>query len=332
MGMNAEGLSTLLLGLYRISMGVSAQEFRNAAVDSLRLHLPFDGLIWTTNLVQREKLLAYDWLHRGTPDWLIDCLKRGAGEEALGALAAASPGRTLVFRAEDIPRASVTEVMTACSGMAHVMITAMRDERLQSHTVMALGRRPDGSPFSEDERAFMELLMPHLDSMIVRNFETQLLKARGLNLSNSIAVAIATDDGGLLMVEPNFHALMALEWPDWNGGHQLPPAVGLLRWAEAPAFTGQEVSLYVARRDGHMLLVITKRSAVDALTRAEYLIAAEFSLGKSHKEVARVFGLSPETVRGRLRAVYDKLGISDKGQLACHLEVRRYVDMLRSGL
>jgi DNA-binding NarL/FixJ family response regulator len=67
------------------------------------------------------------------------------------------------------------------------------------------------------------------------------------------------------------------------------------------------------------LLQLHPRSALDRLSARERTVASEFSMGRSHKEIAAALRLAPTTIRHHLRSVYDKLGVSDKAELACIL-------------
>ncbi|MBY8976588.1 GAF domain-containing protein [Rhodobacteraceae bacterium NNCM2] len=51
------------------------------------------------------------------------------------------------------------------------------------------------------------------------------------------------------------------------------------------------------------------------LTPREQQVATAYADGQSYKEIARVLGLSPTTVRSHLRAVYSKLGVTSKIEL-----------------
>jgi LuxR family maltose regulon positive regulatory protein len=68
--------------------------------------------------------------------------------------------------------------------------------------------------------------------------------------------------------------------------------------------------------EDHVLMIATPSSALHTLTHKEFAIASDFAQGKSYKEVARTHGLPPETVRSRLRSVYEKLSVSDKAELS----------------
>jgi DNA-binding CsgD family transcriptional regulator len=71
------------------------------------------------------------------------------------------------------------------------------------------------------------------------------------------------------------------------------------------------------RRQHHSieLLDIRIRSALDALTPRERIVAAAFGEGQSYKEIAGQLGLSPATVRHYLREIYAKTHVSNKAEL-----------------
>ena len=56
--------------------------------------------------------------------------------------------------------------------------------------------------------------------------------------------------------------------------------------------------------------------AAEALSKREQEVADAYASGQSYKEIARDLGLSPTTVRSHLRAVYSKLGVTSKIELA----------------
>ena len=57
---------------------------------------------------------------------------------------------------------------------------------------------------------------------------------------------------------------------------------------------------------------------VDTLTRREKSIIACLVQGWRNREIARTLGISEQTVKNHLRAIYDKVGVSDRLELALY--------------
>lgn len=70
-------------------------------------------------------------------------------------------------------------------------------------------------------------------------------------------------------------------------------------------------------RDGHMLteLRLTPRRLADDLTGREREVAALISQGRTHKEIARLLGLSPATVRNHTARIYAKAQVGSRAAL-----------------
>jgi len=61
-------------------------------------------------------------------------------------------------------------------------------------------------------------------------------------------------------------------------------------------------------------------TAVDALTAREQQVAAAIARGLRNKQIAREFGISPETVKRHLASIYSKLALSGgRVDLAVHV-------------
>lgn len=59
----------------------------------------------------------------------------------------------------------------------------------------------------------------------------------------------------------------------------------------------------------------------DLLTARERDVAFALSGGKSHKEVAKMLGVAPSTIRNQTQSIYGKLGIDNRASLAHHVMV-----------
>ncbi|MDO8300218.1 response regulator transcription factor, partial [Lacisediminimonas sp.] len=75
----------------------------------------------------------------------------------------------------------------------------------------------------------------------------------------------------------------------------------------------------MSRNCGYMLCTGRRLSVVHMLARSELAVAYNYASGMSHKEIAILLGVSPHTVRNQLVAVYQKLDIHSKAELASML-------------
>jgi DNA-binding NarL/FixJ family response regulator len=64
------------------------------------------------------------------------------------------------------------------------------------------------------------------------------------------------------------------------------------------------------------LVELREVTSLDHLRPREFQVASLFAEGATHKDIARLIGLTPSTVRHYLRETYSKLDIDNKAALA----------------
>lgn len=326
--METAAFSVLLLTLYRAAATTSIKAFRRMALEAVRRHLPFDAALWVTTSLTNGAPTRHVWMVDGASEELIPLIHAHAGDdEMMFSLLRETPGRTLVFRPEEL-RDPLSAKITALSGMQHMAATAAFDDRLGLHHILTLGRRDPARPFLAEEQALKQMVTPHLEAMVARNFEAQFLAAMIGQAASEVGTAMSSEAAVLLVAEPNFVQLLRSEWRAWSGPALPEPLAQAVRDGRQVLLCDQ-ITLHLSRRNGHVLLIASRHSAVDLLTQKEFKVAADFAVGNSYKEVARLHGLSPETVRSRLRTVYEKLGIGDKGELSRHFAQNKLLENLQ---
>jgi DNA-binding NarL/FixJ family response regulator len=74
----------------------------------------------------------------------------------------------------------------------------------------------------------------------------------------------------------------------------------------------------LAHRTGQPVFGIALRASVptDRLTSRERQVAEEIANGFTHKEIARLLGLSPATVRNHTQTILMKLGVHSRSTLS----------------
>ena len=115
-------------------------------------------------------------------------------------------------------------------------------------------------------------------------------------------------------------------WPRWTDDHlpeQLARLIGrpgqhiladhdlAVSVETSPSFQGNGMGL---RR-----LTLRRLTRIDRLSPREAEVAHALSNGHSHKEVARLLGLAPSTVRNQTQAIYQKLGVDNRASLSAML-------------
>jgi DNA-binding CsgD family transcriptional regulator len=222
------------------------------------------------------------------------------------------PGVTVFFGPRQIAQNASFARLLCEVGVRQTLGTLLMNPALNLSTFLSLYRSRDTPPYTETERQFKQLVMPHLWAAWTSNWIAQLASARAHSFSSRVALAVADQMGTLHAAEPRFAELMRSEWPEWLGPGLPDPLRKRLDETYAGAVTITR-SLPVC---GLYLVEVRALSPLDQLTPRELSIAERFGKGESYKQIAAALHVSPATIRAHLRAIYTKLGISDKTELA----------------
>jgi len=177
---------------------------------------------------------------------------------------------------------------------------------------ISLYRSDPATPFSEEERLAMQCLVPHLIEARHINYLEHL--STGTQRAPQQALAAADGKSIIHVADDDFVELMRQEWPQWHGPRLLEPLAGLGNAAHR--YIGKAITVRFVPVFDMFLLKARLRTPVDDLSKRELEIARHFADGLSHKEIARDIGLAPATVRNNVGAIYLKLGINNKAELA----------------
>lgn len=134
-----------------------------------------------------------------------------------------------------------------------------------------------------------------------------------------------------LMVDPagvahlgldNSRGMLGAIWPGWKG-EKLPRA--LLRVSRMPGahmLKREGVVVFCERDRGAgaqselIRLRLSRLSRVDRLSPRERQVARLLAAGATHKNAAQALGSAPATIRNQTQAIYEKLGVRSRAQLA----------------
>jgi DNA-binding CsgD family transcriptional regulator len=134
-----------------------------------------------------------------------------------------------------------------------------------------------------------------------------------------------------LLVDPSGFAYLGLEasegllksvWPGWTGERLPGPLRRVLQRPGTVTLKGEGVVVSCERdgdadhASGLVRLRLSAIADLDRLTRREREVALLLAAGATHKQAALALGSAPATIRNQTQAIYDKLGIRSRAELA----------------
>ena len=163
--------------------------------------------------------------------------------------------------------------------------------------------------------------MPARSSSCASRDHVRYLVERGVNGASGGANLLVNAQGRILHASPEALRLIGDRCRGWNADY-LPAELNgstphsgrrsLPEWGIVMDRTE------LAYRSGQPLFGVALRqvSLSDRLTLRERQIAEEIANGSTHKEIARLLGLSPATVRNHTQTILTKLGVHRKATLS----------------
>ncbi|WP_020683971.1 helix-turn-helix domain-containing protein [Marinobacterium rhizophilum] len=86
-------------------------------------------------------------------------------------------------------------------------------------------------------------------------------------------------------------------------------------------FVGRLVVLTRMVEDDLLICRVRPRLPADSLSARQLLVALQVARGLSHKEVARVLGIAPATVRNHIQAIHVRLRVHNSAELVEQLQL-----------
>jgi DNA-binding CsgD family transcriptional regulator len=309
-------LSRFLLALYRGVEEQSAERFRAWAFDLLLDIVSFDVGQWGKGVTETRSLLSvYDYHRPG--------LKPPVSERVTDQVHTlpewiAHAGYTITLSDEgpetSQPQHSVDGRFEIKSGLS----TFLPDPVSGLFDLLSLYRLDQRCPFSEDERRFKEMVAPHLFAAYQYSL---ILHAWEAVCGKPLHHAAICDTHGLTRhMEASFADLLRKEWPAWRGP-RLPfeLARDWAQWQIQP-WVGLRIVIQISPLKGLLFLQAREKTAIDTLSPRQAQVARDLARGLTYKEIAEKRCISPSTVTKHANAIYAKLGISNRTQLANLLE------------
>jgi DNA-binding CsgD family transcriptional regulator len=310
-GVDAGLLGAFLLDLYRLAREVPLADFQGRVLERLCEVLPFTGAWWGMTRMDRELHSSFPFR---MPPGYADYWCSIRDHDLLADIVLRDPGITVHLSGPQFAADPVFARFCDQYGTRQSLCTLLKNPTLNLATFLSLYRTSDVPQFTAAERLFKQLVMPHLWAAWTSNWIAEVASARAHSFSSRVALAVADQKGVLHAAEPRFSEMIQQEWSQWLGPELPQDLLAAMRTGET--VNGRLTVMHLHPVSGMYLVEARERSRLDRLTPRELAIAQRFGSGKSYKEIAAALPISPATVRAHLRAIYSKLEISDKTELA----------------
>ncbi|MHB8471832.1 MAG: helix-turn-helix transcriptional regulator [Gammaproteobacteria bacterium] len=312
--------SKILLDLYRGTCAVSFSEFQEWALNLIKPAFGFDSGFWGMGGVNDQGAFINSiHLHQQPPE-MMQAYESVREVDLVAEKVAAQPGRTVYVSVDDFvaagPKYNSARAHVERWGMLHILCTGIIDPNSGLFSIISLYRADVGNPYTEEQRLLKERLMPHLAEAYIAVRQRHLERLALVEPVRPREIAIVDREHIVHDASANFWRLLNLEWSGC-AGPKLPELLGnSLRGLDRARYMGTAIIALADRVSDLVFIVVREKSRLDELSPREYGVARLLSQGRSYKEIARTVGLSPITVRNHIQAVYAKLAVDNKVDLA----------------
>lgn len=309
-----------LLAIHTTAESVAFPDFQEAVFTQLQDLLSFNAGIWGMGaMLHGAPQPHHIHLQRLPPDFMASWEPIKSQDILIGQ-ALASGGQPIRSTLSDPAWDQSPGVRRHCArhDIGHVLCVFLADAQLGLYHFISLYRSARETAFSERDERIKQILAPHLVHAVNVSRLRQLRAAS--TRSGPEHFAVMDGRGVVHQADHGFVDMLRREWAHWCGP-ELPDAVAATR-ARPHKWAGAHIAVAATLVKDMYLLSVRAANAADRLTVREQQVAQQFARGKTHKEVAKLLGISPATVRNHLQAIYGKLQIGDKAQLGEHMQCR----------
>lgn len=305
-----------VVSLYRDARLMDGQSFSTAAFAWLADAFRYDRGLLLTSAADRPAYVDAGFTGFDDPAAMVASFERVKHLDVLTPVTLAHPGRA---HRQD---SDAAELVGPCFEplRAHLLTFGVRYSICivvpvdggQFVTMIVLARSRISDRFDEDDMARLEAVAPHVTEALAINRGLALLRSPVIGVSE-FPVALVAHDGQFLHATTAFDRVYRQSVATDSVVLESECLASIVRGEPHPLPGG--LCLYGVADPAGWLLRIRRMNRIDQLSKREREIAHSFAGGANYKEIARLVGLAPATVRNHLRNIYAKLDIQNRVEL-----------------
>lgn len=312
-------VSSYLLQLYERAGEADAKAYSSFALDGIRHLLGAHKAWWGVMSVSESGPQLLGSFRSGLPAEYETAWESVKHDDSVTATVARVKNRTVALDADAIPPASGLVRLAEGFDLRQVLsLSVDLPDQKDAFMFVSLYRGQGQRPFTPEDRSINRSLIPHLHAAWKQNLRGRLRTVED-RTQDDVHKAFVDQVGSVVQAEDGFAVSVARRWPTWRGKALPAPLRATVERARfAPgSWIGDDAWAVRAVPAGLLTLIeLRQASPLDRLSPRENQVAKLYAEGATHKEIARITGLTPATVRHYLREVYAKLSIDNKASLA----------------
>jgi DNA-binding CsgD family transcriptional regulator len=308
-----------VLHLGRLARERGASQFIEDGLQAFRQLVPFASAWWGEMSTSHANVAPKSWMHGriDLPESFAAEWHKSAGSDKFSHDTLNQPGEVVRDSGFTDPDEEV-DAFARRHDLYHPMCITFELPESGLMFFVCLYRGAHAPGFNDSEAALFSAFCDHLLQLWRFQVQDMIRFDTGNGASD---FGVARLDGTLLYVGANLCAVIQREVAGWHGSMLPAPVIAQLQKAPCVMRLGR-CALTLTPNAEHVILSLEAQSRGAVLAPRERTAAMLFAAGHSYKEIARILGLSPSTVRTYLRNCYLQLGVKSKIELGSVLSVQ----------
>lgn len=308
--------------IYRGVLRDPIEAFKEATLRRIGALTPFSSAVWGSGVHSTNEMLSLSAVDLPIA-WLLTYAERWQAEDFLRAAAVAQPG--VALRNEDVMpppadyrQTAIHREFSSPGSVEHAMMIVEHNPLTDLAEIVCLFRSDPAAPFSDDEKALLEHLAPHLvaawrQSQLAHHYRAAMA-GPGLGLSGHENYAITDLQGLVHAAGEDFCLALKEASPGWRGP-LFPTVLQDLVGGSRSALVIGDYEFTARRANDRRLFAVSRQVGAFGLTPAETRVTRLYAEGLSQRDISLRLGVSPATIRNQLASAYQKLGVHSKLEL-----------------